>query len=159
MDYTLPWHKLTLCWAGPCLFSVCTWWKSQGYIFGMGRTAIYSIKRAHAMMYFAKLWLCHPKGFAQDCNKANVLAMELVQSCNKPSICSFISISYIYICLMWLLQWQWSNFERYKSKWLIPKSKSKICHMYICTYVYIKKSMTLWHKELRQHHASCLVKT
>ena len=33
-------------------------------------------------------WISHIDGLAQDCSNSSALAMELLQSCTKPSICN-----------------------------------------------------------------------
>ena len=42
---------------------------------------------------------CHFHGLVQDCSNSSVLAMELLQSCTKPSICSSSSSLESWVCL------------------------------------------------------------
>ena len=42
---------------------------------------------------------CHFHGLVQDCSNSSALAMELLQSCTKPSICSSSSSLESWVCL------------------------------------------------------------
>ena len=50
---------------------------------------MHSIVVCFAMMYVSLVSLQYIDGLAQDCSNSSGLAMELLQSCTKPSICLY----------------------------------------------------------------------
>ena len=79
-------------------------------------------------------------GFVQDCSNSSALAMELLQPCTKPSICTsaigkrwqiptFLSAEYKTICIYVNSSFEFENIDIYTIRASIPKCLAPIAIM------------------------------
>ena len=80
---------------------------------------------------------CTIDGLVQDCSNSSALAMELLQSCTEPPICTFLMV-----CYQQILPWPPRQFYRFR--YIVPwealmKAMGK-------PLAKIQKEITKWHK-------------